>query len=65
MILNTNCIIPMSDQDIISPHNIDTISIMQVMRMNKNINLGSLVAPIPNSPNQFQQNCIAEGKENY
>ena len=55
----------MSDQDIISPHNIDTISIMQVMRMNKNINLGSLAAPIPNSPNQLQQNCITEGKENY
>ena len=31
---------PMSDQDRISPYNIDTISIRQVMRIKKTINLG-------------------------
>ena len=30
---------PMSDQDRISPHNINTISIRQVMRIKKNISL--------------------------
>ena len=31
---------PMSDQDKISPYNIDTISSRQVMRIKKNINQG-------------------------
>ena len=31
---------PMSDQDRISPHNINTISTKQVIRIKKNINLG-------------------------
>ena len=31
---------PMSDQDGISPFNIDTISIRKVMRIKKTINLG-------------------------
>ena len=31
---------PTSDQDRISPHNIDTISSRQVMRIEKNINYG-------------------------
>ena len=31
---------PMSDQDGISPYNIDTMSIRQVMRIKKTINLG-------------------------
>ena len=40
----------MSDQDGISPYNINTISSRQVMRMKKNIN-ELLVDPIPKSPN--------------
>ena len=35
-----NPLIPMSDQDKISPYNIDTISSRQVMRIKKNINQG-------------------------
>ena len=31
---------PMSDQDIISPYNINTLSHKQVMRITKNINKG-------------------------
>ena len=43
----------MSDQDRISPYNINTISSRQVMRIKKNINYlkGLLVDPISNSPN--------------
>ena len=41
---------PMSDQDRISPYNINTISSRQVMRIKKNISWG-LADPIPNSPN--------------
>ena len=35
---NLNPLTPMSDQDIISPYNIDTISSKQVIRIKKNIN---------------------------
>ena len=35
-----NPITPMSDQDRISPYNINTISSRQVMRIKKNINKG-------------------------
>ena len=35
-----NPLTPMSDQDRISPYNINTISTRQVMRIKKNINLG-------------------------
>ena len=35
-----NPLTPMSDQDKISPYNIDTISSRQVMRIKKNINQG-------------------------
>ena len=35
-----NTLTPMSDQDKISPYNIDTISSRQVMRIKKNINQG-------------------------
>ena len=44
-----NPLTPTSDQDRISPYNINTISGRQVMRIN--INQGLLVDPIPNSPN--------------
>ena len=36
--LSVNTFIPTSDQDRISPYNIDTISSRQVMRIEKNIN---------------------------
>ena len=38
--LGLSLLIPMSDQDRISPYNINTISTRQVMRIKKNINLG-------------------------
>ena len=38
--LELTLLIPMSDQDRISPYNINTISTRQVMRMGENINLG-------------------------
>ena len=37
-----NPLTPMSDQDRISPYNIYTISTKEVMRINKNINLGTI-----------------------
>ena len=37
---DVNSLTPMSDQDRISPYNIDTISCRQVMRIKKNINQG-------------------------
>ena len=41
-----------SDQDRISPYNIDTISSRQVMRIKKKNQLGGLQGdPVPNSPN--------------
>ena len=35
-----NLLTPMSDQERISPYNIDTISSIEVMRIKKNINSG-------------------------
>ena len=40
LILRINPFTPTSDQDRISPYNIDTISSRQVMRIEKNINYG-------------------------
>ena len=42
---------PTSDQDRISPYNINTISSRQVMRIEKKSIMGLLVDPIPNSLN--------------
>ena len=39
-VIQLNPLTPMSDQDRISPYNINTISTGQVMRIQKNINLG-------------------------
>ena len=48
---NLKPLTPMSDQDRISPYNINTMSSRQVMRIKrKNINYGLQVDPIPNSP---------------
>ena len=38
--LQLNPLTPMSDQNRISPYNINTVSTRQVMRIKKNINLG-------------------------
>ena len=46
---------PMSDQDRISPHNVNTISTRQVMRIEK----------ILNSLNEHFKNCVVGSKENY
>ena len=48
-----NPLTPMSDQERISPHNINTISSRQVMRIKKIyiLSQGLLVDPISNSPN--------------
>ena len=45
----------MSDQDRISPHNVNTISTRQVMRIEK----------ILNSLNEHFKNCMVGSKENY
>ena len=44
-------LLTLSDQDRISPYNVNTISSRQVMRIKKTINLGIIVDPIQNSPN--------------
>ena len=62
--ITLNPLTPMSDQDRISPHNINTISTRQVMRMKKNINLRKLVDPILNSLNWYIKNCMVDSKEN-
>ena len=46
---------PMSDQDRISPHNVNTISTRQVLRIEK----------ILNSLNEHFKNCMVGSKENY
>ena len=55
----------MSDQERISPYNINTISTRQVMRIKKNINLGVLINTILNSLNWRYKNGIVDSKENY
>ena len=57
----------MSDQDRISPYNINTISSRQVMRIigKKILFRGLIVDPVPNSPNQQYNNYMAEREENY
>ena len=58
----------MSDQDKLSPYNINAISSRQMMRIIIIIKIsirGVLVDPIPNSPNLHHNNCMADSKENY
>ena len=56
----------MSDQDIISPYNIDTMSSRQVMRVKKKyIDKGISFDPIATSPNQLQNNRMEDSRENY
>ena len=49
--VNLNPLAPMSDQDGISPHQINTISNRQVMRIEEISVRGLLVDSIPNSQN--------------
>ena len=63
-----NPLTPMSDQDRISPYNISAISSSQVMRIKKNAKKTKktfLFDPIPNSPNQHHDNCMADSTKNY
>ena len=53
---NTLLLIPMSDQNRISPYNFITISSRQVMRMKKILIWRLSVDPIPNSPNYHREN---------
>ena len=55
----------MSDQDRISPYNINTISSRQVIRIIGNINQGILVDPTSNSPNEHYKKYMADREENY
>ena len=51
-LVSFNSLTLLSDQDRISPYNINTISSRQVMRIKKTLSArGSWVDPIPNSPN--------------
>ena len=52
VIFPVNSLTPMSDQDRISPYNINTISSRQMMRMNKKIDQEIIIDPTPNSPNK-------------
>ena len=55
----------MSDQDRISPYNINKISSRQMIRIKKISIRGLLVDPISNSPNKHHNNFMADSKENY
>ena len=49
---DVNPLTPTSDQDRISPYNVNTMASRQVMRIKKETLIwGLLVDPIPNSPN--------------
>ena len=59
-----NPLTPISDQGWISPYNINTISSRQVMRMEKNINLGIISWSNTKFSEQYV-NCMVDSKENY
>ena len=54
----------MSDQDIISPYYIYTISCRQVMIIKKNINIG-VTNWCGTKLSKHNDNCLADSKENY
>ena len=56
---------PMSDQDRISPYNINTISSRQAMRIKKILIWGLFVDQISNSLNQPFRNCTAVSMGKY
>ena len=51
---------PISDQERISPNSINTISSIEMMRIKKISVRRLLVDPIPNSPNWYYKNCVAD-----
>ena len=55
----------MSDQERISPYNINTTSRRYKMRIKEIINKWLIDDPIPNSLNLHQKYCIADNMENY
>ena len=55
----------MSDQNRVSPYNINTILSRKVMRIYQNIKKQLLVDPIPSSPNSYHKNYMADSKKNY
>ena len=54
----------MSDQDRISPYNINTISTRQMMRVKKTISLG-IVSGSNAKFFKHCKNCMVDSKENY
>ena len=54
----------MSDQDRISPYNINTISTRQVMRVKKTISLGIISGSNAKFFKHYK-NCMVDSKENY
>ena len=55
----------MSDQDRVSPYNINTILSKKVMRIYQNIKKPSLVDPITSSSNLHHENCVVDSRENH
>ena len=60
-----NLLTPMSDQNRVSPYNINTILSRKVMRIYSNIKKQLLVDPIPSSPDSHHKIYMADSKENY
>ena len=52
-------------QDRISPYSVCTISCRQVMRIRKISIVGLLIDLIPDSSNYYNENHLADTKENY
>ena len=63
-IRSVNPLTPMSDQDRISPYNINTISSRQVMRIKKNINEGMISWSTTKFSKQHSESDMADSKEN-
>ena len=60
-----NLLTPMSDQNRVSPYNINTILTRKVMRIYQNIKWRFLTDLIPSSPSSHHKNCVPDSKENY
>ena len=55
----------MSDQNRVSPYNINTMLSRIVMKIHQNIKKELLFDPIASSQNSHYKNCQADSKENY
>ena len=55
----------MSDQNRVSPYNINTMLSRIVMKIYQNIKKELLFDPIASSQNSHNKNCQADSKENY